>query len=47
MNCECCGKEIKIFFPKTRYCNSCSIHNNKYQREIANLKQVIKKLRKK
>ena len=47
MNCECCGKEIKIFFSQTKYCNSCSIHNNKYHKKIASLKQRIKTLEKK
>ncbi len=45
-NCECCRNEIKIVFPSTKFCTSCSLYLSNLKAENYNLKLKLKTARK-
>lgn len=45
--CLCCNQKLKMVFPRTKYCTSCSIHNYKNYHKLGNLEYELKKLREK
>ncbi len=46
-DCLCCGKELDLIFPRTIYCNNCSLHNKRKSMEIEILKKRVRVLTRK
>jgi len=45
--CECCGKELKMAFTTTKYCNSCAVFTGDLRRENHQLRRRLKEVREK
>lgn len=39
--CKCCGKELKIAFPATKYCTKCVIYHKNLLTELRYYKQQM------